>query len=125
MDTTAAAEHAVLQKGMPANIEAERFVLGSVLLDDQVFPQVAGALEADDFVLEKHKRIFLRMQELSERAERIEYLTLVDQLEKNSQLEAIDGIAYIASLTEGLPRLSSIDSYLRIVKDKSLLRQLI
>ena len=120
-----AAENRVLEKGMPANIEAEQFVLGSVLLDDQLFPQVGGALTADDFILEKHKLIFLRMKDLAERPERIEYLTLVNELERHGQLESVDGIAYIASLNEGLPRLTSIDSYVKIVKEKSLLRKLI
>ena len=120
-----AAENRVLEKGMPSNIEAEQFVLGSVLLDDQLFPQVGGALDADDFILEKHKRIFLRMKDLAEKPERIEYLTLVNELERHGQLESVDGIAYIASLTEGLPRVTSIDSYVGIVKEKSLLRKLI
>ena len=114
-----------LEKGLPTNIEAEQFVLGSVLLDDSLFPQVAGSLDSADFNIEKHRRIFQRMAELQDRGERIEYLTLVDELEKHSQLESIDGIAYISSLTDGLPRLSSIDSYIKIVKDKSLLRHLI
>ena len=120
-----AAENRVLEKGMPSNVEAEQFVLGSVLLDDQLFPQVGGSLTADDFILEKHKLIFLRMRDLAEKPERIEYLTLVNELERHGQLESIDGIAYIASLTEGLPRLTSIDSYVNIVKEKSLLRKLI
>ena len=120
-----AAENRVLERGMPSNVEAEKFVLGSILLDDQLFPQVGGALSADDFLLEKHKRIFLRMKDLAEKPERVEYLTLVNELDRHGQLESVDGIAYIASLTEGLPRLTSIDSYVRIVKDKSLLRKLI
>ena len=113
------------EKGLPTNIEAEQFVLGSVLLDDSLFPQVAGSLDSADFNIEKHRRIFQRMADLQERGERIEYLTIVEELEKHSQLESIDGIAYISSLTDGLPRLSSIDSYIKIVKDKSLLRHLI
>ncbi|MBI1356558.1 MAG: replicative DNA helicase [Acidobacteria bacterium] len=117
--------NAVLEKGLPANVEAEKFVLGSVLLDESLFPQVDAALSPEDFILEKHKRIFLRMKDLAERPERIEYLTLVEELDRHGQLESIDGIAYIASLNEGLPRLTSIDSYVKIVKDKSLLRQLI
>lgn len=114
-----------LEKGLPTNIEAEKFVLGSVLLDDTLFAQVAGALDADDFAIEKHRRMFARMADLSERGERIEYLTLINELEKHGQLESVDGISYISSLNEGLPRLTSIDSYIKIVKDKSLLRQLI
>ena len=114
-----------LERGLPTNLEAEQFVLGSVLLDDTLFPQVAGVVDGGDFNVEKHRRIFLRMVDLHARGERIEYLTLVNELEKHTQLESVDGIAYVSSLTDGLPRLDSIDSYLKIVKDKSLLRHLI
>ena len=120
-----AANALALEKGLPSNAEAEQFVLGSVLLDETLYPQVAGSLTADDFCLEKHRRIYSRMSNLHERGERIESLTLVNELEKHGQLESCDGIAYIASLSDGMPRLASIDSYVKIVKDKSLLRQLI
>ena len=120
-----ASANSVLDKGLPANVEAEQFVLGSVLLDDSLFPQVDAALDAEDFILEKHKRIFLRMKDLAAKPEHIEYLTLVEALDRHGQLESVDGIAYIASLNDGLPRLTSIDSYVKIVKDKSLLRKLI
>ena len=114
-----------LERGLPTNLEAEQFVLGSVLLDDTIFPQVSGVVDTGDFNVEKHRRIFLRMADLHLRGERIEYLTLVNELEKHGQLESVDGIAYVSALTDGLPRLDSIDSYLKIVKDKSLLRRLI
>jgi len=100
-------------------------VLGSILLADAVFPQVAGTLDADDFVLEKHRKIFERMSDLHARSEKIDYVTLANELIKNNQLEACDGVAYLSALTEGLPRLENIDSYVRIVKDKALLRKLI
>lgn len=114
-----------LQQGMPINTEAEMFVLGSVLLDDSKFAQVAAVLDSDDFATEKHRRIFACMRELDNRGERIEYLTLSNELEKFKHLQSVGGIAYIASLNEGMPRLSSIDSYIKIVKNKSLLRKLI
>ena len=114
-----------LEKGLPTNVEAERFVLGSILLDDSLFPQVAGRLEAADFAIEKHRRIFLRMEEVHAKGVTIEDLTLVEELSKNDQLESCDGVAYIASLSDGMPRLSSIDSYVKIVKDKSLMRRLV
>ena len=59
-----------LERGLPANIDAERFVLGSILLDDSVFIDIAGALQAGDFCLEKHQRIFRRMAEIHERGEK-------------------------------------------------------
>ena len=121
-------ESVTLQRGLPANLEAEQFVLGSVLLDrgeETIFPEVAAKLSARDFHVEKHRRIFQRMADLHGRRERIEYLTLVNELEKHDHLDSIGGIAYISSLTDGLPRLNSIDSYLKIVKEKSRLRDLV
>jgi replicative DNA helicase len=56
-----------IEKGLPTNVDAERFVLGSILLDDALYVQAAGTLEAEDFSLEKHRRIFKRMGELQEK----------------------------------------------------------
>jgi len=114
-----------LERGLPTNLDAERYVLGSILLDDTLFIQVAAALEAEDFSLEKHRRIFLRMGELSQRGERIDRVTVAEELMKHNQLEACDGLTYLVSLDDGLPQIQNLDSYVRIVKDKSLLRRVI
>ena len=114
-----------IERNLPTSIEAERSVLGSILLDDSLFPQVAGRLQPADFAIEKHRRIFLRMDDLHRQGVAIEDLTLVEELSRLDQLASCDGVAYVASLSEGMPRLSSIDDYVKIVKDKSLLRQLI
>ncbi len=114
-----------LEKGLPANPDAERFVLGSILLNDSVYLQVAGVLDTDDFSLEKHRRIFARMKDLYDRGARIDRVTLADELMKQGQLESVDGLSYLISLDEGLPELANLDGYVRIVKDKSVLRKLI
>jgi replicative DNA helicase len=114
-----------LDKGLPCNLDAERFVLGSILLDDSHFIQVAGAIQPDDFSLEKHRRIFQRMAELSERAERIDRVTVANELLRYNELESCDGLSYLVSLDDGLPRIFNLDSYVRIVKDKSTLRRII
>src|ERR1044071_3992653 len=116
---------ALLEKGLPANLDAERFVLGSILLDDSYFVQTAGALEADDFSLEKHRRIFSRMAEIHQRGEKIDRVTLANELMTRGQLEACDGLAYLVSLDDGLPQIFNIESYIRIVKDKAILRRMI
>jgi len=121
----AAASDIALEKGLPANLDAERFVLGAILMDDALYIQVAGAVEAGDFSLEKHRRIFLRMGELYERGERIDRVTVANELMKQNQLESVDGVSYLVSLDEGLPVLSNLDSYVQIVKDKSILRRII
>ncbi|MGP8245621.1 MAG: replicative DNA helicase [Bryobacteraceae bacterium] len=115
----------LLEKGLPANLDAERFVLGSILLDDAMYIQAAGALEADDFSLEKHRRIFRRMGELQERGEKIDRITIANELMKFNELEACDGLTYLVSLDDGLPHIPNLDSYIRIVKDKAILRRII
>ena len=114
-----------LDKGLPSNVDAERFVLGSILLDDSQFVQVAGTLEPDDFSLEKHRRIFQRMIDLNARAERIDRVTVANELLRFSELESCDGLSYLVSLDDGLPRIFNLDSYVRIVKDKAILRKII
>ena len=115
----------VLEKGLPANLDAERFVLGSILLDDSYFIQTAGALQADDFSVEKHRRIFSRMAEIHERGEKVDRVTLANELMNHNQLEACDGLSYLVSLDDGLPQTFNIESYIRIVKDKAILRKII
>ncbi|HEY6394038.1 MAG TPA: replicative DNA helicase [Candidatus Binataceae bacterium] len=112
-------------KGLPANLDAERFVLGSILLNDSLYLQVAGAVEPEDFSLEKHRRIFARMKDLYDRAEKIDRVTLTNELMKQGQLESVDGMTYLLSLDEGLPEIVNLESYIRIVKDKATLRKLI
>jgi len=114
-----------LEKGLPANPDAERYVLGSILLNDSLYLQVAGVLQPDDFSLEKHRRIFSRMKDLYDRSARIDRVTVADELMKQGQLESVDGLSYLISLDEGLPELANLDGYIRIVKDKSILRKLI
>src|SRR5437870_4348225 len=114
-----------MDKGLPTNLDAERFVLGSILMDDTVYIQAAGVLDADDFSLEKHRRIFLRMGELHARGERVDRVTLANELMRHNELESCDGITYLVSLDDGLPQIYNLESYFRILKDKSVLRKII
>jgi replicative DNA helicase len=114
-----------LDRGLPSNLDAERFVLGSILMDDSLFVQTAGVLEPDDFSLESHRRIFARMGELHERGERIDRVTVANELMRFNELEACGGLSYLVSLDDGLPQILNLDSYIRIVKDKSILRRII
>jgi len=113
------------EKGLPTNVDAERFVLGSIMLDDSLYIQAAGELEPDDFSLDKHRRIFRRMGELQERGEKIDRITIANELMKFNELEACDGITYLVSLDDGLPQIPNLDAYIRIVKDKAVLRRII
>ena len=77
--TSSAIDKIALEKGLPANIDAERFILGSVLLNDSRFIEIAGAIIQDDFALEKHRRIFSRMMQLHERGEKIDRVTVANE----------------------------------------------
>lgn len=113
-----------LDAGLPANIDAEKTILGAILLDVGAFAQSKDKLDFSDFSLDSHRRIFLRMGELVEANKSIDIVTLVDELSRHKEVETIGGVAYLASLTEGLPMRPVIGDYIRIVKDKSLLRNL-
>src|SRR6266702_7158420 len=121
----AMSDHNTVEKGLPTNVDAERFVLGSILLDDSFFVQAAGSLEAEDFSLEKHRRIFKRMGDLHERGERIDRITVANELMKFNELESCDGLSYLVSLDDGLPQIPTVDAYIRLVKDKAVLRSII
>lgn len=120
-----AAAEISLDKNLPTNPEAERFVLGAIMLDESLFVQVAGVLTPDDFSLEKHRRIYLRMGELQDRGEKIDRVTVAEELMRQGQLESCDGLGYLLSLEDGLPRTSNVDAYVRIVKEKAQLRRII
>lgn len=115
----------VVEKGLPANVDAERLLLGAILTDESAFLPVAAVLTPEDFSLEKHRRIFARMGDLSEHGDKIDRVTLANELMKQGQLESVDGISYLVYLDDGLPANYSLDGYTRIVKEKSLLRRLI
>src|ERR1039458_7215765 len=108
-----------MERGLPANLDAERFVLGSILLNDARFAEVD--LNPNDFALERHRRIFARMIDLLERGQRIDRVTVAEELARHNEL-GHDGLAYLTSLDEGMPHLPHPDAYVRIIRDKSTLR---
>lgn len=114
-----------LEKALPNSLDAEKAVLGAILLDNRLFDQAAELLTESDFYSEAHRRIFSRMEHLSAQSRAIDSVTLREELQKESQLDTIGGVAYIASLLDGVPRLANLEHYARIVKEKALLRKLI
>jgi len=113
-----------LDAGLPSNVDAEKTILGAVLLDNAAHAEASEKLESDDFSLDSHRRIFLRMSELMDAQRAVDIVTLANELARFKEIESVGGVAYLASLTEGLPRRPVIEEYIRIVKDKSLLRKL-
>ena len=112
------------QRGLPCNLDVERYVLGSILLDDAHYLQARAKLDPDDFALEKHRRILARMDGLAERQERIDRVTVANELMRYNELEACDGLSYLVSLDDGLPQILNLDSYLTILKEKATMRKL-
>ncbi len=110
--------------GMPSSLHTEVAILGAMLLDAVAISDATAKLRAEDFSLDSHQRVYRAMLELLALNHAVDLLTVQDALARKRELEAIGGPAYLAHLTEGIPRNLNIESYVRIVKDKSLLRQL-
>jgi replicative DNA helicase len=106
-------------------VEAERSILGAILLDNFSYNQAAEHLKPEDFSLDSHRRIYSRMMDLAESARPIDMITLVEELDRRKELEAIGDVGYISGLVDGVPDRPSIEHYIKIVRDKALLRGLI
>ena len=119
-DTIATAE-----RTLPHNLEAERSVLGAILVHNDAFNTAAQVIDGRDFYRDAHRRIFDRMVALSERGEAIDFITLKEELSRGGELEEVGGPAYVASLVDGVPRATNVEYYARIVKEKATLRNLI
>ncbi len=113
-----------LARSLPANVEAERSILGAILLDNLSYHQAAEHLKPDDFSLDSHRRIYSRMMDLAESARPIDMITLVEELDRHKELEPIGDVAYVSGLLDGVPDRPSIEHYVKIVRDKALLRGL-
>jgi replicative DNA helicase len=114
-----------LASSLPANVEAERSILGAILLDNFAYNQAAEHLRPEDFSLDSHRRIYTRMVDLAESSRPIDMITLVEELDRRKELEAIGSVGYISGLVDGVPDRPSIEHYIKIVRDKALLRGLI
>jgi len=114
-----------LAHSLPANVEAERSILGAILLDNFSYNQAAEHLKPEDFSLDSHRRIYARMMDLAESSRPIDMITLVEEFDRHKELEAIGDVGYISGLVDGVPDRPSIEHYIKIVRDKALLRGLI
>jgi len=114
-----------LEKTLPNNLEAERSILGAILLDEKAFHQVLEILRKEDFYLEGHRKIFEKMYSLAVESKAIDLITLKNELQRSDDLERAGGAVYLASLTDGLPRVTNVEHYAQIVREKAVLRRLI
>ena len=112
-------------RSLPYNLEAERCVLGAILIHNDTFNQVAALIDSGDFFRDAHRRVFDKMVDLNERSEAIDLVTLKEELGRSGDLDVVGGPAYIAGLVDGVPRSTHVEYYAGIVKEKSTLRHLI
>ena len=113
-----------IERPLPHSIEAERNVLGAVLLDNHSLNAAVETLRVEDFFLLQNRKAFAVMIALREKNQPIETVLLMDELERRGELEAAGGAAYLSQLPDGLPRAANVEHYARIVKEKSELRLL-
>src|ERR1700682_5324901 len=111
-----------LERQLPQNTEAERSILGAILLDNNTLNATLEKLKPEDFFHDHHRRIYQQMIALGETQQAIDLVTLTDQLHRRGELESSGGPAYIAQLMDGTPHVTNIEHYMRIVKEKSLSR---
>jgi replicative DNA helicase len=117
--------HIVGDQERPTSVHAEMTILGAMLVEPVAIIDATMLLKTDDFALDSHRRIYNAMLHLVEVGHGVDIVTVTDYLSKKKELDSVGGLPYLASLSEGLPRKLSIESYVRIVRDKSLMRQLL
>src|SRR5216110_3340351 len=114
-----------LERTLPHNIDAEKSVLGAILVNNENYYRVLENLKPEDFYLDAHRVIYRRMVDLIEKAKAIDLITIQEELVRASQLEAAGGITYLAGLLDGIPHLANIDHYIEIISEKALMGPLI
>ena len=114
-----------LLRKLPFSMPAEQSLLGAILIDPAALNDVAALIRSDDFYLEEHRQIYLAMQELFLTNHEIDVVTLIDRLVANGVYDKSGGEDYLRTLTEAVPDALNVKDYARIIKNKSILRQLI
>ncbi len=115
----------MLERPLPHSAEAERAILGAIILDNGLVNQAIELLKPDDFYVRAHYHLFRAMISMSERGAEINPILLGEELRRDGALESVGGIAFISEVTYGLPHFTNLAHYAKVVKDKSILRQLV
>lgn len=114
-----------LEKPLPSSEESERVILGAILLDNSVIAQAVEHLKPEDFYSPLNRRVFAAMIALFEKQRQIDPILIGEELKKEGSLESIGGTSTITNLTFGLPHFSNVEEYIKVVRDKSVVRNLI
>jgi len=114
-----------LERPLPSSEDSERVILGAILLDNALISQAIERLKAEDFYSPLNRRVYNAMIGLFEQSKQIDPILIIEEMKKDGPVEAIGGISTIANLTYGLPHFSNLEEYVKVVKDKSVVRTLI
>ena len=114
-----------LNKPLPSNVDSERVILGAILLDNAVIAHAVERLKPEDFYSPLNRRVFSAMIALFEKQRQIDPILIGEELKKEGSLESIGGVTAITNLTFGLPHFSNVEEYIKVVRDKSMVRNLI
>ncbi|NOT49163.1 MAG: replicative DNA helicase, partial [Acidobacteria bacterium] len=114
-----------LERPLPSNEDSERAILGAILLDNALITQAVEHLKPGDFYSPLNRRIFGAMIALFEASKSIDPILIGEELKKEGSLEAIGGVSTITNLTYGLPHFTDLTEYIEVVRDKSMMRNLI
>ena len=122
---TDASRDQMLERPLPNSAEAERAILGAIILDNSLVSQAIELLKPEDFYVPSHRRIFLAMISLFEHGSEINPILISEELKRDGAVESVGGLSFITNLTYGLPHFANVAAYAKIVRDKSMLRQLV
>src|SRR6266581_3298658 len=115
----------LLERPLPSSPDSERAILGSIILDNSLIAQAVELLKADDLYVPSNRRIFQSMIALFERGSEINPILIAEDLRRDSSLDSVGGVIFLTNLTYGLPHLNTIVPYAKVIRGKSLLRQLV
>jgi replicative DNA helicase len=118
-------QDAKIIRPLPSHLEAEKVMLGLIILNNEMYGKIAAIIDSDDFYSEIHRKIFNAIIELNSNSITADLITLKDELQRRNQLDEIGGISYISSLVNGLPSLENIEDYAHVIKEKSQFRDII
>src|SRR4051812_35175311 len=101
-------DYTLENRGLPSSMDAERSILGAILLDNGAYYQTSDSITADHFSLDSHRRIYRRISDMIEASRPVDIITLAEELRTQQQLDVIGGVSYLASLTDGVPPRANI-----------------
>lgn len=113
------------QRSLPHNTDAEKAVIGAILIENSHLHKVLSIITPEDFYIESHQKIMKKIVEMADKGKKVDLVTLAEELENAGELKIVGGTSYMSSLLDGVPKSMNIDSYLNIIKEKALARRLI